>query len=101
MTGTERMKLVKKEKLCFNCLKENPMLTNVAQRINAFIQVVKNIIKKKVDDTDKENTKVCMSKTAKHQAAFLQIVPVNVKSKGGRFISTYALLDSGSESTLV
>ena len=57
--------------------------------------------KKKVDDTDKENTKVCMSKTAKHQAAFLQIVPVNIKSKGGRFISTYALLDSGSESTLV
>ena len=32
---------------------------------------------------------------------FLQIVPVKVKPKGGRFISTYALLDSGSESTLV
>ena len=52
MTGTERIKLVEKEKLCFNCLKRN---------LNA----------------DK------------------------VKSKGGKFISTYALPDSGSESTLI
>ena len=57
--------------------------------------------KKKVDDTDEENAKVCISKTAKHQAVFLQIVPVKVKLEGGKFISTYALLDNGGESTLI
>ena len=50
------------------------MLINATQRINTFIQVVQNIIithymttsRKKVDGTDEENTKVCISKTAEH-----------------------------------
>ena len=43
MTGTERMKLVKEEKLCFNCLKRNHNADKCTSK-NAFIQVVQNII---------------------------------------------------------
>ena len=58
------------------------------------------LLKEEVGGIDEEDTKVCISKTAKQQAVFLQIVPVKAKSKGGKFISTHALLDSGSGSTL-
>ena len=109
MTGTESMKLVKKGKLCFNYLKGNHNADKCSSKDKCFRPgcaehhhtSLHDYFKKKIKDTDKEDTKVCMSKTAKHQAAFLQIAPVKVKSKGGRFISTFALLDSGSESTLV
>ena len=43
MTGTERIKLVKKEKVYLNCLKGNHNSVNVAQIINAFVQVVQSI----------------------------------------------------------
>ena len=109
MTGTERMKLVKKEKLCFNCLKRNHNADKCSSKNRCFRQgcaehhhtSLHYYFKKNVEDTDEKNTKVCTSTTAKHQAVFLQIVPVKVKPKGGRFISTYTLLDCGSESTLV
>ena len=105
MTGAERMK---KEKLCFNFLKGNRNADKCSSKNKCFPPgcakhhhtSLHDYLKKKVDDTDKENTKVCMSKTAKHQAVFFQIVTVKVQSKDGRFVSTYALLDSGSENTL-
>ena len=58
------------------------------------------LLQEEVGGIDEEETKVGISKTAKQQAVFLQIVPVKAKSKGGNFISTHALLDSGSGSTL-
>ena len=109
MTETERIKLVKKEKLHLNCLKGNHNSDKCSSKNKCFRPgcaehhhtSLHDYFKKKVDDTDEENTKACISKTAKHQAVFLQIVPVKVKPKGGKFTSTYALLNSGSESTLI
>ena len=109
MTETERIKLVKKEKLRLNCLKGNHNSDKCSSKNKCFRPgcaehhhtSLHDYFKKKVDDTDEKNTKACISKTAKHQAVFLQIVPVKVKPKGGKFTSTYALLNSGSESTLI
>ena len=53
------------------------------------------------DDTEDDEKKVCVSKTSATQKIFLQIVPVKVKASNGSFLSTYALLDTGSESTLI
>ena len=109
MTATERIKLVKKEKLCFNCLKGNHNADKCSSKNKCFRPgcaehhhtSLHGYLEKKVDDTDEENTKVCISKTAKHPAVFFQIVPVKVKSRDGKFMSTYALLHSESESTLM
>ena len=45
--------------------------------------------------------KCASQKIPKVQNIYLLIVPINVKTVNGRYVSTYALLDTGSESTLV
>ena len=78
MTATERMKSVKKEKLCFICLKGNHNADKCSSKNKCFSpgcalhhhSSLHDYFKKKVDDADEENTKVWISKTAKHQAVF-------------------------------
>ena len=91
MTGTERMKLMTKEMLCFNYLKKNHNADKCSSKNKCICTgwtelhhtSFHNYFKKKVDDTNEENTKVCICKTAKRQAVFLQIMPVKARSKGG------------------
>ena len=48
-----------------------------------------------------EDAEVCMSKLPQVQNIYLQIVPINVRATNRKYISTYALLDTVSESTLI
>ena len=57
--------------------------------------------KKKVEETAVKDAKVRMSKLAQVQKIYLQIVPIKVRATHGEYISTYALLDTGSERTLI
>ena len=85
------------------------MLINVAQRINALVQVVHYIIILHYMTTSRKKLMTLTRRTQRYgyprlqniKQCSLQIVPVKVKSKDGKFISTYVLLDSGSESTLI
>ena len=89
--------------------KGTTMLINVAQRINALVQVVHYIIILHYMTTSRKKLMTLTRRTQRYgyprlqniKQCSLQIVPVKVKSKDGKFISTYVLLDSGSESTLI
>ena len=48
-----------------------------------------------------EDAKVCMSKLPQVQNIYLQTVPIKVRATNGEHISTYALLDTRCESTLI
>ena len=110
MTGKENIKLIKKENLCFNCLKKDHRSDKCTSK-NRCLQTdcaelhhtsLHDYFKKKSkDDTEDYEKKVYVSKTSATQKIFLEIVPVKVKSSNGSFLSTYALLDTGRESTLI
>ena len=48
-----------------------------------------------------EDAKVCMSKLPQVQNIYLQTVPIKVRVTNGEHTSTYALLDTRCESTLI
>lgn len=82
------MKLVKKEKLCFNCLTKNHNVDKCGSKNKWFYSgcaeyphtSLHSYFKKKVEDTDEENAKVCIYNTENYQPAFFQIVTVKIKS---------------------
>ena len=48
-----------------------------------------------------EDAKLCTSKLPQVQNIYLQIVSISVTATNGEYISTYALLDTGNECTLI
>ena len=109
MTGKEKMKFVKRHNLCFNCLKEDYkagkcpsknrcLHPECAETHHTFLH---DYFKKSVEETAVEDAKVCMLKLPQVQNIYLQIVPIKVRATNGKYISAYALLDTGSESTLI
>ena len=107
MTGKEKLKFVKRQNLCFNCLKGQK---NVHQKTNAFILNVQKHItspsmtfcKKNPEEiTAVENAKVCMSKLPQVQNIYPKIALIETRATKGEHISTYSLLDTGSESTMI
>ena len=109
MTSGEKIKFVKREKLCFNCLKKDHRSDKCNSKNRCLHSdcseqhhtSLHDYFKKPKKEEGEDNTKVCISKTTSTQKIFLQIVPVRVKSSNGMFFQTYALLDNGSESTLI
>ena len=71
MTGTERIKLVKKEKLCFNCLKWNHSADKCSSK-NGFVQVVQNIIILHYMIVSRKKLIILMSKTQRYAYPRLQ-----------------------------
>ena len=123
MEPKERLKLIKTEKRCFNCLgidhgvktcrsrhkcfsKDCHMKhhTTLHQALNKPRQRPHPNVETKPEDTSSENQQgvkhVGYNETMKKRV-YLQVVPVNVSSSNGKSLRTYALLDGGSQCTIL
>ena len=110
MTGKEKMKFVKKQNLCFNCLKGDHREESCPSKNKCYYPEcaetdstsLHDYFKKKLEETTAvEDAKVCMSKLPQVQNIYLRIVPIKVRATNGEYTSTYVLLDPVSESTLI
>ena len=127
MAPLEKFNTVKGKKLCYNCLRDDHFTSKCNSKNTCFKEgcsanyhttlhgyfILKQ--KKRDKDSDKhvkdgskstkkegESIKINTCKTSKvSQRVFLQIVLVKVMKNDGKTISTFALLDNGSQSTLI
>ena len=97
MAGKEKMKFVKRQNLCFNCLKGDHSAEKCPSK-NRYLHpecvethhTSLHDYFKKVEETAVEDAKVCMSKLPQVQNIYLQIVLIKVRATNGEYISTYA-----------
>ena len=108
MTRRENMKFVKRQNLCTNLLKKDHRAEKSPSKNRCLHQECAETSQpsfynyfKKVEETAVEDTKVCMSELPQVQNIYLKIAPIKGRATHGEYISTYALLDTRSESTLI
>ncbi|XP_028413873.1 uncharacterized protein LOC114536722 [Dendronephthya gigantea] len=119
-TQPERLEVVKKKGLCFNCLKSNP-ITRSGVKVKHNVQSCPSKFKCKADgcglphhtllhkpksfEKRKSEEIPCVENNAASlktpDAVLLQVIPVRAIGACGVTTTTYAMLDSGSEITLV
>ena len=110
----ERMEMVKKWKLCFNCFQDKHQIKNCTSKNTCFRHGCKEkhhttlhdyFLEKRTsgeNKNDNRNNEIFHALTGTSpRSIYLQIVPVKVHGKGNVTFDTYALLDSGSQSTLI
>ena len=110
----ERMEMVKKWKLCFNCFQDKHQIKNCTSKNTCFRHGCKEkhhttlhdyFLEKRTsgeNKNDNRNNEIFHALTGTSpRSIYLQIVPVKVHGKGNETFDTYALLDSGSQSTLI
>ena len=125
MAPLEKFKSVKGKKLCYNCLRDDQFTSKCNSKYTCFKEgcfvkhnktlhdyfLLKQNKRKKdshVKDGSKstkkegESIKINTYKTRKaNDRVFLKITPVKVMKNDGETISTFALLDNCSQSTLI
>ena len=125
MAPLKKISTVKGKKLCYNCLRDDHFTSKCNSKNTCFKEgcSAKHTLhdyfllkqKKRDKDSDKhvkdgskstkkegESIKINTCKTSKvSERVFIQIVPVKVMKNDGKTISTFALLDNGSQSTLI
>ena len=82
MTGKKKIKFVKKQNLCFNCLKRGHRTEKCLSKnrylhpkcVETHHTSLHNCFKKKVEETTVEDAKVCKSKLPQVQNIYLNIL---------------------------
>ena len=108
MTRKEKMRFVKRQNLCFNCLKGAHRAEKCPSKnrchhpkcAETHHRFLHDYFKKKVEETAMEDVKVYMSKLPQVQNIY-RLRLSKWEQQNGEYISTYALLDTGNESTLI
>ncbi len=122
-TQPERFELAKKKGLCYNCLKNNPIMragVKVKHHVRSCPSKSKckfegcvlshhTLLHKPKSPVDKKEGECGDILNARNNATtleipgtvLLQVIPVRVIGRHGAATTTYAMLDSGSEITLV
>ena len=123
-SDAERLNFVKSKQLCFNCLGSGHGVKNCSSKRSCFIHscnkrhhtsIHQALLQGKSDsrkdqnktkdggeaNTEAKSTIGKIDVTKKDRDVFLQIVPIVVSNKRGTTIKTYALLDSGSQCTII
>ena len=107
----ERTEIVKKNGLCYNCLSDKHKLNgcnskytcfkdNCSLRHHTLLHKESQVVK--ADSEVSEEKKLTLTHTKVNDSyVYLQVVPVQVKSKHGTNKATYALIDGGSQATLI
>ena len=125
MNDLEKFKTIRANKLCFNCFQGDHFTSKCKSKNTCFKNdctakhhtTLHNYFASKHNDKNKskedpskknsENKKEDEEKSftgmtkQSSKGVFMQIVPVKVKASNGKIATTYALLDNGSESTLI
>ena len=123
-SSDERLTLVKKEKLCFNCLNTEHSVKDCKSRSSCFTTgckrrhhtlihdaLSKRSTEKRQDSKESNKTSISPHPDSStqtvgmvlkgHRKVYLQIVPVRVSNFKGTSVDTYALLDMGSQCTII
>ena len=111
-TDVEKLDLVKKKRLCFNCLnpghgarkclsKRTCFEKGCGKRHHTFIHqaLSKKSQSQESEGEAPERTGVNIMRS--NRKVFLQLVQVKVSNQNGDSVETYALLDSGSKCTII
>ena len=105
----KRYDLVRKSKLCFNCLQNGHTIGDCTSRYTCFEKgcsekhhtSLHQFYKKKKEKTGDETVHVKVTSAEGAPRVILQIVAVCLHGPDGSSVTTYALLDPCSQSTLV
>ncbi|XP_053406602.1 uncharacterized protein LOC128559321 [Mercenaria mercenaria] len=108
MNLNDREQFVKKNRLCFNCLKgkhfsnvcRKPTGCNVTECKSRHHFLLHSWVDSKSDHTDQQSVVNCATKSGSYVKNCLGIIPVLVRGKSGTYCKTYALLDEGADQTL-
>ena len=99
----EKLDLVKKKRLCFTCLKPGHGARKCFSKRTCFTFIHQALLKKSQSQEREgdapERTGVNIMRS--NRIVFLQLVQVKVSNQNGDSVETYALLDSGSECTII
>ena len=109
LTPQERFEFVRKNKLCYNCSNKDhftskcPSLSscfqiNCQERHHTSLHDYFVGERKRKENQTKDTTHVGTTFNVS-EFVYLQIVPINVKGKNGKSVTTYALLDNAAQST--
>lgn len=114
-SSRERTELVKNNRLCFNCLSSNHHVKQCKStgrcRVSGCGKPHHTLLhyERKEEKSDSSNTQTTdvtkgnfsvSTKIASHEV-LLQVVPLRVTSMSGNTLTTYGLLDSGSDITMI
>ncbi|CAH8678922.1 unnamed protein product [Schistosoma haematobium] len=99
VSHNEKVELLKKFKLCFNCLKPNHRATDCRQPVLCEIDGCKRRHHRILHNTEPDVKQACCNSTHT-TGTYLGFVPVRLHGPTG-YVDTYALLDNGSDSTLL
>ncbi|CAH8491742.1 unnamed protein product [Schistosoma mattheei] len=99
VSHNEKLELLKKFKLCFNCLKPNHRATDCRQPVLCEIDGCKRRHHRILHNTEPDAKQACCNSTHT-TGTYLGFVPVRLHGPTG-YVDTYALLDNGSDSTLL
>jgi len=124
MTNDERVEILKRDHICFNCFTKGHYAVGCAQPPACTVSNCKSrhqsimhrsspsTSSKDTSSKDKDHSQAEKSQPAHAQnnvigagssegsKVFLKVVPVKIKNQQGCYIETYALLDSGSDISL-
>jgi hypothetical protein len=109
MNLNDRVQFVKKNKLCFNCLKGNHFSNVCRKQAGCNVTECKSkhhfllhrwVDTSKSDHTAQQSIVNCATTGGSYVKNCLGIIPVLVRGGSGTFFKTYALLDEGADKTL-
>ena len=115
LSPAEKLSLVEENDLCFNCLRSGHRIQSCKSPNSCFKSdcskkhhtTLHDSFSKQSDTSiNQDNTsggvkKVAGGMSTYSNEVYLQIVPVQIADANGKMVKTYALLDTGSQSTLV
>ncbi|CAH8613476.1 unnamed protein product [Schistosoma rodhaini] len=99
VSHNERLELLRKFKLCFSCLKPNHRAKDFRQPVLCEIDGCKRRHHRILHNTEPDAKQTCCNSTYS-AGTYLGFVPVRLHGPTGH-VDTYALLDNGSDSTLL
>ena len=106
-TVKDRWDIVKEKKLCFNCLRKGHQsaecFSTISCRNTECNKRHHTLLHNTVDNnTDVQEVSVANAGRVSNSArVYLQMIPVRISGPSGHIMSTYALLDSASEISLI
>ena len=106
MDPSERFEMAKKKRLCYNCLKKDHFTSKCQSKNSCFTTGCTerhhtSLHEYFTEQAAKESFSGNTQTAEPGGAVYLSVVPVRLKGLNSSSITTYALLDTGSQSTLM
>ena len=115
-TPGERVSFVRQKELCFNCLAPGHVTKDCVSTFRCSVEecrrhhntrlhggffAKKEPVSEENGQIEVVSTSITLTKNSARHKVYLQVVPVKIITPNGNFAKTYAMLDGGSQSTLI